>query len=102
MRIISEKTNKEYKTIAECLEAEKEYDAKVQAEKEKKDQLAKERTERAKAVEAAYDAAMEAADKYYEELKKFCDDYGAFHRSYFSNKDNKHNSALDIFWDLFF
>ena len=60
MRIISEKTGKEYKTVAECEAAEKAYDEKVAAEKAKKEALAATRKARAAEVEKAYDAVKAA------------------------------------------
>lgn len=99
MKIYSEKTNKEYKSVDECMAAEKEYDEKVAAEKEKKLQLANQRADRAKEVEAAYDAALEAFKTYHDLLNQFCKDYGSYHKSYFG--DGKDRDFFTSIWDLF-
>lgn len=57
MRIISDITEKEYKTVEECLKAEKEYkEAKAKAEKDKAELQAKK--------DAAYQKAIDACDEY--------------------------------------
>ena len=43
MKILSEKTGKEYMTVEECVAAEKEFDEAVAKEEERKANLAKER-----------------------------------------------------------
>lgn len=79
MRIISEKTGKEYKTVAECEAAEKAYDEKVAAEKAKKEALAATRKARAAEVEKAYEAAKAAQKNYNEILNLFLKDYHSYH-----------------------
>ena len=90
MKIYSEKTNKEYATVEECLAAEEEFD-KVVAEKQaaaekalaeakaKKKALAAERKDRAIEVENAYKAILDAQKVYHEKLDAFVRDYGSFH-----------------------
>ena len=92
MKIISEKTGKEYKTVAECEAAEAEYDAKIKAEKERKEALVTKRTERAKEVEAAYQKVIDARKEYSKLLEAFCKDYGSFHMTY------KNSDPISI-WD---
>lgn len=79
MRIISDKTGKEYATVEECVAAEKEYDEAIEAEKARKAALAERRADRAKEVEAAYRKVVEAQKDYHKTLAAFCKDYGAFH-----------------------
>lgn len=79
MRIISDKTGKEYVSVEECLAAEKEYDEAIEAEKARKAALAEKRADRAKEVEAAYHKVVEAQKDYHKVLASFCKDYGAFH-----------------------
>lgn len=90
MKIYSEKTNKEYATVEECLEAEKAFDNEVAAKKAaeekalverkaKQEALAAERKTRAVEVEDAYKAILEARKAYQEKLDAFVRDYGQFH-----------------------
>ena len=79
MKILSEKTNKEYASVEECLAAEKEFDKQVALEKAKKEELANVRKERAKEVEDAYKAILDAQKHYREVLNAFVKDYGSFH-----------------------
>ena len=97
MKILSEKTNKEYATVEECLEAEKAYDEEQLAVKAKEEALANERKSAAEEVEKARRAMIEASQKYRETLAQFCDKYGVYHRSYRFNDKN----AKDL-WDDFF
>lgn len=79
MIITSEKTGKQYKTVEECVAAEKAYD-KEQAEKKaleaKKND---ERKARAKRVEEKFKIAAKAKAEADEELRAFVKDYGSFH-----------------------
>lgn len=90
MKIISEKTGKEYGSVEECIKAEKAYDEKIAAEKAakekalveqkaKKEALASERKARAKEIEDAMKAVKEAEDKYRELLNAFIKDYKSYH-----------------------
>ena len=79
MRIFSEKTGKEYKTVPECLAAEKEFDEAAAKKAAKEEQLAKERKDRAAEVENAYKAALEAQKNYRNKLNDFLKDYKSFH-----------------------
>ena len=97
MRIFSEKTGKEYKTVPECLAAEKEFDEAVAKEKARKENLAKERKERAAEVEAAYNAILEAQKAYREKLDAFVKDYGSFHMTVKTGEGN----PFDLFEPLF-
>ena len=87
MRIISDKTGKEYSSVEECLKAEEAYE-KEQAEVAAKVEAAKaERKQRAKEIE-------EAGNKYYELLNAFIKDYGSYHRTF---NDIRLPSILDMF-----
>ena len=79
MTIISEKTGKTYETVEDCLADEKKFDLAVEEKENKKKELANTRKERAKEVEDAYKARINADRLYREKLNKFIDDYGSFH-----------------------
>ena len=102
MKILSEKTHKEYATVEECIAAEKEYDEALVAEKAKKEELAAIRKERAAEVEEAYKAILEASKHYREVLNAFVKDYGSFHmtvRTGDGNPFDRFNSFFDrFFW----
>lgn len=88
MKILSEKTNKEYASVEECLAAEKEFDKQVAFEKVKKEELANIRKDRAKEVEDAYKAILEAKKHYNELLNNFVKDYGSFHMTLHTGDGN--------------
>lgn len=86
MRIFSDVTNKEYKTVEECLAAEKEFnEAKAKAEAEKK-ALAANREKRAKEVNEALEEVRKAEEKYQKLLRAFLKDYKQYH--YTKTEDN--------------
>ena len=108
MKIYSEKTNKEYATVEECLKAEKAFDEKVAADKAKKEAEQKalvakkeaalaERKAAANIVEEKRQALVAAQKAYREELSKFCDKFGAYHYSIKGHGD----SIFDLFDDIF-
>lgn len=112
MKIYSEKTNKEYATVDECLAAERQYDeavAKAKAEKEKalaekkakEEKLNAERKARAEEVEKAYKAVIEANKTYQEVLRLFVKDYGSFHMTLRDDNIADPFSILRIFNTLF-
>jgi len=78
MRIYSEKTNKEYKTVDECLAAEDAWDVEQKAKQEHIKQLAETRKDRAKAVEESYKNYMKL-------LNEFIKDYGSWHATFSSD-----------------
>lgn len=97
MRIFSEKTGKEYKTVPECIAAEKEFDE-AQAKKEaRKKALSDERKTRAKEVEDALKAVCDAQKVYEEKLNAFVKDYGSFHATIRTGEGN----PFDLFEPLF-
>ena len=111
MKIVSEKTGKEYNSVELCLAAEKEYDeriAKEKAEKEakekalvaKKEAAIAERKEAASKVEEKRQALIEAQKAYKEELSKFCGKYGAYHYTVKGGDDSWFN-LFDNFFDNF-
>lgn len=111
MRIISEKTGKEYTSVEECVKAEKAYDEKIAAEKAakekalveqkaKKEALAAERKNAAECVEAKRKALVEAQKTYREELSNFCKKFGAYHYSVQPGEGvfDFWSSIFDNFW----
>ena len=96
MKYYSETLNKVFENEKDCLNAEKEYKAKIEAEEKRKKELADSRKARAKEVEDAYKAVIDA-QKHYNELKnKFVDDFGSFHMT-FSTTDDFHSLFSDLF-----
>ena len=100
MKIFSEKTNKYYSTVDECVEAEKKYDEEVATKEAKKKELSDARKNRAKEVEDAYKARLEADKVYQEKLNKFIDDYGSFHMTINTEVEDPYSifDFLDNFW----
>lgn len=78
MKIYSEITGKEYKTVEECQKAEEEVAIQRAAEAAKADKLKKERKERAAEVDEAYKNYMKL-------LNNFVKDYGSYHVSFRSD-----------------
>ena len=100
MKYYSEVLRKTYDSEDECIKAEKDYNDKVAAEKVKQEKLTTERKARAKEVEDAYTAIVEA-QKHYKELRNaFIKDYGSWHMT-FSTKDDLVDD-FDDFWNSFF
>lgn len=97
MKYYSETLNKVFENEKDCLNAEKEYKAKVEAEEKRKKDLADfRRVLRAKEVEDAYKAVIDA-QKHCNELKnRFVDDFGSFHMT-FSTTDDFHSLFSDLF-----
>lgn len=79
MKYYSETLNKVFENEKDCLNAEKEYEAKVEEEEKRKKELADSRKVRAKEVEDAYKAIIDAQKHYNELLTNFCKEYGSFH-----------------------
>lgn len=111
MKIMSEKTGKEYATVEECIAAEKAFDEKVakeQAEKAakekalvaRKEAALAERKEAASKVDEKRQALIAAQKEYREELAKFCEKYGAYHYT-IKGGDNSFFSLFDNFFDNF-
>lgn len=78
MKYLSEKTNKAYSSVEELQAAEKEFEAKNEAENKMK--LA--RTEDAKKVDEAHAKLAEAAKNYNDTLDAFLKKYGSYHRTF--------------------
>lgn len=71
MIIYSEKTGKQYSTLAECMEAEEQYD-KVVAQRAKQQELKKEKQEQEKKeLEGLLEQYTTARDKYYAALNEY-------------------------------
>lgn len=84
MRYYSDITKCIYDTKEECQKAEE--TKKAQALKEK--EASEKRAARAKEVEAAYHAAVEASQKYEEMLNEFLNEFGSFHMTWSNPKSN--------------
>ena len=96
MKYYSETLNKVFENEKDCLNAEKEYKAKVETEEKRKKELADSRKARAKEVEDAYKAVIDAQKHYNELLTNFCKKYGSFHMT-FSTTDDFHSLFSDFF-----
>lgn len=90
MKILSEKTGKEYASVEDCLMAEEKWEAEQAAKKAaeekalaeakaKKEAAAAERKAEADKVEAARQELIEAQKKFSNILTEFCKKYGAYH-----------------------
>ena len=98
MRIISDITGKEYKTVDDCLKAEEAIAVQKAAEAAKKDKLTKERKQRAEEVNEAYKEVEKAYTKYKKLVNNFVEDYGSYHMTI--HNDETLFDDKDIF-DLF-
>lgn len=111
MKIYSEKTNKEYASVEDCLAAEKEYDEAMEAKKAAEEKaLAEckakheaeiaERKADADEVETARQELIAAQKKYHETLVKFCQKHGAYHYSIKPGEGlhDLFSSVFDSFW----
>jgi hypothetical protein len=101
MKILSEKTNKYYATVDECLAAEKAFDEAAAKKKAEEEKLNATRKERANEVENAYKASIEANKHYRELLDAFIKDYGSFHMTVHTGNLNPFDS-FSHFFDTFF
>ena len=70
------------------------------AKEAKKKELSDARKNRAKEVEDAYKARLEADKVYREKLNKFINDYGSFHMTFDTEVEDSFNlfDLLDSFW----
>lgn len=111
MKIISEKTGKEYPNVELCIADEKAFDDKVAKEKAeqeaqekalvaKKEAALAERKVAAEAVETKRQALIAAQKEFQEELSKFCKKYGAYHYSVKGGDDSWFN-LFDNFFNGF-
>ena len=79
MKYYSEVLRKAFDTEKECVYAEKEHNEKVKAEEERVKALNNARKDRAKEVEDAYKAMIDAQHRYTELVNKFVKDYDSWH-----------------------
>lgn len=111
MKIYSEKTNKEYASVEDCLAAEKEYDEAIEAKKAAEEKALAERKAKqeieiaerkadANEVEAARQELIAAQKKYHETLAKFCQKHGAYHYTIKPGEGihDLFSSVFDSFW----
>lgn len=82
MKYFSETLNKVFDSEQACLEAEKQQAEALKAAEAKKKALDDQRATRAKEVEEAYKAAVEAKKKYNQVLQEFLKDYKTFHATF--------------------
>ena len=85
MRILSDKTNKYYATVEECLAAEKAFDEAEAKKKAEAEKLNATRKERANEVEKAYKESLDAYKHYRTLLDAFVKDFGSFHTHLFND-----------------
>lgn len=111
MKIYSEKTDKEYASVEDCLAAEKEYDEAMEAKrvaeekalverKAKQEAEIAERKADADEVETARQELIAAQKKYHETLAKFCQKHGAYHYTIKPGEGlhDLFSSVFDSFW----
>lgn len=79
MKYFSEVLNEKFDTEDALVEAETAYEAKVAAEKERKENLSKERKARAAEIEELIKQRVELDKTINEKVDAFADDYGYFH-----------------------
>lgn len=97
MRIISDLTHQEYKTVAECEKAEAEFNRKKAEQEAAAKKLADNRKARATEVEKALENMRAAEKKYHDLLAAFVKDYGSFHYSFTDEKDSPFPITLSLF-----
>lgn len=100
MKYYSEKLEEFFDSANECKQAEEIAAEKERAEEKRKSELAENRKARAKEIEDAYRAIMEAQEKYDNLLTEFVKDYGSFHMT-ISEPRKRLDPWKDIF-NLFF
>lgn len=100
MKILSEKTNETYKTVAECVAAEKAYDEKVAKEKAERAAAEKNRQKRKDEVEQARKDAEKAISKYINLSAKYDKDYGHEYKNLSSSllTDTFPSSLIKLFF----
>ena len=96
MKYFSETLNKVFDTEQECTEAENLYNQAQQEAEARQQALTEQRATRAKEVEDAYKAVIEAKKVYSDLLHDFVADYGSYHMTYKSN-----NEPFFSFFDWF-
>lgn len=87
MRYYSEKLKKFFDSEKDCLDAEKVYDTKKAEEAAREAKLKEDRKARAKEVEDAYKAIIEAQDRFNSLSSAFIKDFGSFHMTFSSTGD---------------
>lgn len=100
MKYYSENLKRFYDTLDECKEADEKFLAEKKEKEERKLKLSEERKARAKEVEDAYKAVINAESTYSELLSNFIKDYGSFHMT-FSEPCKRANSLQNLL-DLIF
>ena len=94
MKYYSDETKLLYNTEEDLIAAEKA----VAIQKQKQEQLKKEKSTRAKEVEDAFKAVDEAQKHAYELLNAFTKDYGSFHMTWSDKNKRPVHPLFDIFF----
>ena len=100
MRILSDKTNKYYATVEECLAAEKAFDEAEAKKKAEAEKLNATRKERANEVEKAYKESLDAYKHYRVLLDAFVKDFGSFHMTVHTGDLNPFDSFSHLINDF--
>jgi len=101
MKYYSEELKKTFDTEEECVTAEKVYLQKLEDAKNKQLKLKEEKTARAKEVQDAYTAWIEAEKTYKSLRNDFIKDYGYFHATYSTSEDLKDYDIKKLVDELF-
>lgn len=99
MKYYVESLDKYFDSEQDALKAEELHEKKIAEEKAKKEALVANRKTRADEVEKAFKEADEAYKKANKLLADFCNDYGAYHKTY--KEGEKVPSLLDWFVNWF-
>lgn len=87
MKYYSEELQQTFDTEDECLEAEKKYFEGIKMLEESDRRIKEEKAARAKEVQEAYEAWIEAEKTYKSLRNDFIRDYGYFHATYSTSED---------------
>ena len=101
MKYYSEELQRTFDTEEECVTAEKEYLQKLEDAKNEQLKLKEEKTARAKEVQNAYEAWIEAEKNYKSLRNDFIRDYGYFHATYSTSEDLKDYDIKKLVDELF-
>lgn len=103
MRYFSDVLNEKFDTEEELNKAEADYEAKIKAEKERKETLSKERKARAAEIEDLFAQRAELDNTISKKIDSFTNDYGYFHCTIKNSNDLPiSRSWFDDFFDHWF
>lgn len=105
MRYMSDKTNKCYDSVEECIAAEEQWEkenaekiALAEKRKARAEEVAKAREEIFKVKARAQKKIEEAQHKYDELVSKFIEDFGVYHVSYSSSSNERGVNLVEDFF----